>query len=585
MPSSEFRVPNFDCRPPSREFRVSGAELGSPNSAFRDSSSASHAPRSAFPAPRSGFRVPRSAFRLEWSLLTSAATAGGALARFAIVAWLTLAALATSGAEPPSLPGTPASLVRHDLTPFQDAQRVLINPDKGWYHHYPDNHINKYQIARDADLLEFPGMDHLYLRLAWAYLEPQEGRFDWAVIDRIIEKWTGHGLGIAFRISCRETSTDRIEQQFATPRWVMEAGAMGGYYRSGKATGPDGPWEPVYDDPIFLAKLDQFLAAFAARYDRQPWVRYVDIGSVGDWGEGHSWAGSHQECGFAARKQHVDLHLKHFKHAPLVASDDFVYALTNLAERAALHQYIVTNGISYRDDSILVSGYLEGLSDRFTVRSPDFFADVYLKTPTVFELEHYSAVKRAGNWDGRPDSPVARFGKGKKGPDHFRGALGLLHATYIGYHGDAHEWLTDNPALTGELLNRCGYWFFPVSIEIPTSIPAGAVLPLAFTVENRGVAPPYHPYELRVRLAGAGTTLVRPAASGCRAWVPGPPVSSRYEIPIPADLAPGTYEVALGLFDTSSGETRPVEFGLKAELRDAAGYYRLAAVSVTRNSL
>ena len=49
----------------------------------------------------------------------------------------------------------------------------------------------------------------------------------------------------------------------------MEAGAKGGYFRSGQEVGPDGPWEPVFDDPVFLAKLDKFLAAFAARYDRQ----------------------------------------------------------------------------------------------------------------------------------------------------------------------------------------------------------------------------------------------------------------------------------------------------------------------------
>ena len=108
--------------------------------------------------------------------------------------------------------------VVHDLTPLHDAARVLVNPHKGWYHHFPDNHPNKYQIARDADLLEFPGMDHVYIRLAWAYLEPKEGGFDWPVIDRIIDKWTAHGLGIAFRISCRETGTDRIEQQYATSR-------------------------------------------------------------------------------------------------------------------------------------------------------------------------------------------------------------------------------------------------------------------------------------------------------------------------------------------------------------------------------
>jgi len=177
----------------------------------------------------------------------------------------------------------PPRLIVRDLTPLQDATRVLVNPQKGWYHHYPDNHPNKYQIARDADLLGFPGMDHLYIRLAWAYLEPKEGQFDWAVIDRIIEKWTAHGLGISFRISCKETSTDRIEQQFATPRWVMEAGAQGGHYRMGKATGPEGPWEPAFDDPVFLAKLDRFLAAFAARYDGKPWLRYLDVGSIGDW--------------------------------------------------------------------------------------------------------------------------------------------------------------------------------------------------------------------------------------------------------------------------------------------------------------
>ena len=113
------------------------------------------------------------------------------------------------------------TLVSHDLTPLHDATRVLVNPHKGWYHHYPDNNPNKYIIARDADLLEFPGMDHVYIRLAWSYLEPEEGRYDWAVINRIIEKWTAHGLGIAFRISCKETSTDRIEQQYATPRWVQ----------------------------------------------------------------------------------------------------------------------------------------------------------------------------------------------------------------------------------------------------------------------------------------------------------------------------------------------------------------------------
>jgi hypothetical protein len=474
-----------------------------------------------------------------------------------------------------------AKSVLHDLTPFHDATRVLVNPHKGWYHHFPDNHINKYQIARDADLLEFPGMDHLYIRLAWAYLEPREGQFDWAVIDRIIDKWTAHGLGISFRISCKETSTDRIEQQFATPRWVMEAGAKGGHYRMGQSVGPEGPWEPEFDDPVFLAKLDRFLAAFAARYDHQPWVRYVDIGSIGDWGEGHSWAGSRKELSFAVRKLHVDLHLKHFQHAQLVISDDYVHALNNPAERETLHQYILTNGISYRDDSIMVDGYFAGTSDRFTVRSPQFFHDAFRRTPTVFELEHYGKVKSLGNWDSLPNSAASKFGKGKTGPDFFRGALELLHATYIGYHGDAREWLADNPELTRELLNRCGYWLFPQSIALPPTLVAGGRVPLALVMENRGVAPPYAPYELRVKLSGAGSPFIQVLGAGGRSWLPGVPVASPYEFVLPADLKPDEYQLAIGLFDRSGSQERPVEFGLMASLRDREGFYQLTKVRVT----
>ena len=489
-----------------------------------------------------------------------------------------LAALHAAEASPP------ARGVR-DLTPLHDATRVLINPHKGWYHHFPDNHPDKYQIARDADLLDFPGMDHLYIRLAWAYLEPKEGQFDWAVIDRIIEKWTAHGLGIALRISCKETSTDRIEQQFATPRWVMEAGAQGGHYRMGQPTGPEGPWEPAFDDPVFLAKLDRFLAALAARYDTKPWLRYLDIGSIGDWGEGHCWAGSRKDLSFAVRKEHVDLHLKHFQRTQLVISDDYVHALNDPAERASLHQHILSNGISYRDDSIMVDGYFAGTSDRFTVRSPEFFADAYPRTPTVFELEHYGTVKRLGNWAALPDSSAARFGKGKKGPDFFRGALELLHATYIGYHGDARQWLTDNPELTEELLNKCGYWLFPTALETPDNLVAGAAVPLTLTIENRGVAPPYAPYELRVKLSGGGTNWVHVAGTAEKSWLPGKPMVLRLEWPLPAALQPGQYQLAIGLFDAAAGKERPVEFALKASARDPDGYYRVGTVSVSAEAI
>ena len=198
----------------------------------------------------------------------------------------------------------------------------------------------------------------------------------------------------------------------------------------------------------------------------------------------------------------------------------------------------------------------------------------------MFELEHYGKVKQLGNWQGLPGSSVAKFGNGKKGPDFFRGALQLLHASYIGYHGDARAWLTDNPELTKELLNRCGYWLSPKSIALPQILVAGETASITLIMENRGVAPPYAPYELRARLSGSAGSWVGVVGRTDRTWLPGAPITLQDQLTLPADLKPGRYTVSLGLFDGSSGKDRPVELALQAGLRDVGGFYRVADVEV-----
>lgn len=468
-----------------------------------------------------------------------------------------------------------------DLKPFWDDQIPLENPHKGWYHHFPDNHINKYVIADDSDLTEFPGMDHLYIRLSWSYLEPVEGQFNWHIIDQYIEKWTAKGLGIAFRISCRETSSDRLEQQFATPKWVMQSGAKGDFYLRGENVSADGPWEPVFDDPVFLEKLENFIKAFSKRYDGVSWLRYVDIGSIGDWGEGHTHSGSRLTYNYEQRKQHVDLHLKYFKKSQLAITDDFVYSIENLNEQQKMHQYVIDNGITYRDDSPLVEYYIGAYPETYTVRSPEYFADVYFTKPTILELQHYGTVKRQGNWTAEPNSMIAEHGNGKTGPDYFRGALELLHASFIGYHGYAHEWLADNPELTVELLNRCGYWYFLHSVEIPETVSAGQKMTVKMTWDNRGVAPAYHAYDLVLRLDGPETfTMTLPAEN--ENWLPnngGPVYKEEYKVILPKTLTSGNYRFQLKLFSPQVSKT--VFLSLTADIKNEQEFYTIGEIKVT----
>ncbi|MBM3891795.1 MAG: DUF4832 domain-containing protein, partial [Verrucomicrobia bacterium] len=365
---------------------------------------------------------------------------------------------------------------------------------------------------------------------------------------------------------------------------VRDAGAQGGFFMKGKPVGPDGPWEPVYDDPVFLKKLDRFLAAFAARYDGKPWFRYMDIGSVGDWGEGHTSSGSQRKYGLDALERHVDLHLKHLRRTPLVISDDFVYSLANPDDRRRLHAKLLQHGVSYRDDSILVDWYVKTYSPTFTVRSPELFADAALKMPTVFELEHYGGVKSKGNWTPQPGSSLEKFGAGRTGADYFRGALELLRATYIGYHGYAREWLADNPALTGELLNRCGYWFFPHKVELPDALAAGQSNTVTISWQNRGVARAYHQYSLVLRLEGR-QKFEKELPSGNTRWLPEPADKTWREthaLVLPASLKPGDYALKLKL--RSRDAKRDVKLPLKASLLGKDGFYTVGRVRVVKQN-
>src|ERR1022692_675298 len=119
-----------------------------------------------------------------------------------------------------------------------------------------------------GSVAEFPGASTVYLRLAWSYIEPEENRFNWAVVDTPAQRWIAKGKKIALRFTSSETDRD---QPYATPEWVRKAGAKGYFYSYGKGIDPQGTnWEPDYDDPIFLGRLEHFLATAGARYDGNP---------------------------------------------------------------------------------------------------------------------------------------------------------------------------------------------------------------------------------------------------------------------------------------------------------------------------
>lgn len=454
-----------------------------------------------------------------------------------------------------------------ELTTKWDTIRPLANPDKGWYHHMLDNGIGKYLIQDEKDLINFSGMDHLYLRLAWAYLEPEEGVYNWAVIDTIIDKYVPQGYGISFRISCKETGwvPNSIPLEidgvgYATPPWVRKAGAKG--------IVPDkyGPpiWTPDWDDPIFLEKLNNFHKAFAQRYDGKPWLRYVDVGSIGEWGEGNAHRSTNIAPTVEEVKANIDIYLKNYKHSQLVATDALLMWKKSEDDAKILYNYAVSHGITLRDDSPMVKGHMKSSRATWSISHPHFYDPLYLKKPIIHELQHYGEVKEDGHWKGKNGAePIDSTGV--TGSMFFRKSIEIMHATYIGFHGYMGEWLTDNPDLTKELLNICGYWYFPKSIDA-IHYKKGK---LSFEMEwlNKGVAPAYNTYQLKGKLIptdGIAESIdFEIENSGNMKWMPGKVSVEKYELSL-SQVPKGEYWIAIQLFDRKSD--KPVEIGLLSEL-------------------
>jgi len=441
---------------------------------------------------------------------------------------------------------------------FNETDEVLENPGKGWVMHYYDNTLERYgERLTNDDLADIAGLTVVYLRLAWCYLEPEEGKYNWEVIDEPIRRWTALGKRIAFRISCCESGG--AEQHFATPKWVMQAGAKGYFFGQDKQQ-----WEPDYGDPIFLSKLDKFLGVFAERYDGQPYIEFVDMGSYGVWGEWHTSSSSHQVWSTEVLKRHVDLHRKHFHSSQLI----ILYG----AGREVCSYARDTAGAGLRTDSVGVYSYYTEFGGYWTEKiypelDAGHFSEFWPHYPVVIEPAHYSHALHFNTWQN--GSTLER-------------SLQDLHPSWVTIHHWPREWYEENRALSARLANKMGYWFFLKTASLPKAVSRGEKFLTQMIWENRGVAPIYRRYYLALSLCRVedGTEVYRALhpSLDVRTFAPGQVQVLHPQWSIPQAIPPGQYFVRVALVQDFNSQEAAIKLGIQG--RDDEGFYRLASMDV-----
>lgn len=123
----------------------------------------------------------------------------------------------------------------------------------------------------------------VYIGLTWAEWEPREGVFDIEGLEEKyhIQQWKAENKHAVLRFMC---DVPGDEKHLDIPMWLYQKTRDGAYYESEYGSG----YSPDYSNEVFLDAHGKAIQALAEYCNKDSFVAYVELGSLGHWGEWHT---------------------------------------------------------------------------------------------------------------------------------------------------------------------------------------------------------------------------------------------------------------------------------------------------------
>lgn len=237
-----------------------------------------------------------------------------------------------------------------------------------------------------------------YIRYDWADLNPEDGVYDFEPIERAMEFFSEHGLPFYFRIMCANFHSGKY---FSAPEWVFRKGAKFSEFEGMEYDADGGKKSklhaaPRFDDPVFIAEHGKFIKALAERFDGDPRLGGLDLGSFGNWGEWHCHGlglGNPNMYPFEVRKRYADMYLENFRKSDLFFMTDdaeiFAYARGDGKEPR----------VGMRRDGVGSPGHFKRWIGTETYKGVREMGDIWKYKPVFFEFYGDVDFLKKEGWD------------------------------------------------------------------------------------------------------------------------------------------------------------------------------------------
>ena len=392
--------------------------------------------------------------------------------------------------------------------------------------------VEKFKFAPDQKTWNHPDSGLSYAGASWNALEPEEGRYDWTVLDEKLERARKLGCNAVVRCSPYSLTED-------IPAWLRER-----YPEE-----PEFPfWKIDPNTTEFAFYWARFVRAFAARYDGHPFISSVDMALCGAWGEG---GGSE----FVEEQKLDDIiraYCEGFKETPLQC------LLHDEVSVGAILKY--RKNVGFRVDCLGDMGGFHGkewshMQDYSPMNIENFaMHDAWEKGPVLFEACWHMNDWYVSGWD--IDYIIEE-------------SLKWHISSYQSKQTTVPEAWKDKVA---GWVRKMGYRF---ELRRAQASVEDGKLRAKLLWCNTGVAPCYSDYPVVLRLKNAEHEQTWRLADDIRAWLPDEDHLLTAKLPV--ELPAGEYELSVGI-DTGIAEIGMLNLAIEG--RDTDGFYPLGRLAV-----
>lgn len=349
----------------------------------------------------------------------------------------------------------------------------------------------------------YPETSIAYIRILWKEFEPEFGKFNYALIENLIENAKANNHTLIFRLMPHSTrECDDV------PDWLKEMIPC-----------PERPkGKRVKESPKAPEFLDYFCRAITMlgkRFDNEPFFDSIDISLTGAWGEGYQLDEYPQEAVSKLINTYVDV----FKHTQL---------LSQLIETDRLIELNKKVNVGWRGDGLGSPAHIEQRYPPCIERVPN----LWKKVPVSFESYWWLGEWKRQGWD-----------------------IDKIIETTLNWHVSSinakslpipYEWKDK----IDYWISKMGYHFAPTYVSFPDTLRKGESETVEIEIKNYGVAPIYKKLPFVLRFVSGTEAFEVNTDTDITDWLPGI-TNFSVNVTIPENVKVGEYDIEIGIIDTN----------------------------------